>query len=65
MYALLQILAALALMIFLLNRRIHISYAVLAATAVLFVLSGFVPAHLGEALYSTAVSFTTWNMVLT
>ncbi len=65
MYALLQILAALALMIFLLNRRIHISYAVLAATAVLFVLSGFVPAHLSEALYSTAVSFTTWNMVLT
>ena len=65
MYALLQILAALALMIFLLNRRIHISYAVLAATAVLFVLSGFVPAHLGEALYSTAVSFTTCNMVLT
>ena len=65
MYALLQILAALALMIFLLNRHIHISYAVLAATAVLFVLSGFVPAHLGEALYSTAVSFTTWNMVLT
>lgn len=65
MYALLQILAALALMIFLLNQRIHISYAVLAATAVLFVLSSFVPAHLSEALYSTAVSFTTWNMVLT
>ena len=65
MFALIQILLSLALMILLLNRRIHISYAVLAATAVLFVLSGFVPAHLGQALYTTAVSFTTWNMVLT
>ena len=65
MFAFIQILLSLALMILLLNRRVHISYAVLAATAVLFLLSGLVPAHLGEALYSTAVSFTTWNMVLT
>ncbi|MBR4944840.1 MAG: DUF401 family protein [Peptococcaceae bacterium] len=65
MYSLLQILAALALMIFMLNKRIHISYAVLAATSVLFILSGFVPAHLVDAIYRTAASFTTWNMVLT
>lgn len=65
MFSLIQILLSLALMIILLNKRIHISYAVLAATAMLFALSGFVPAHLVEALYTTAVSFTTWNMVLT
>ena len=65
MYALFQIVLSLALMIALLNKRIPISYAVLAATLVLFVLSGLVPSHLGEALYSTAVSFTTWNMVFT
>ncbi len=65
MYALIQILLSLALMIALLNKRIHISYAVLAATAVLFALSGFKPNHLGDAVYSTVVSVTTWNMVLT
>ena len=65
MYALFQIVLSLALMIALLNKRVPISYAVLAATLVLFVLSGLVPSHLGEALYSTAVSFTTWNMVFT
>ncbi len=65
MYALIQILLSLALMIFMLNKRIHISYAVLAATAVLFILAGFVPAHLGQAVYSTVVSVTTWNMVFT
>lgn len=65
MYALVQILLSLALMIVMLNKRIHISYAVLAATGMLFLLSGFAPAHLGQAIYSTVVSFTTWNMVLT
>lgn len=65
MYSLLQILLALALMIILLHKKIHISYAVLAATAVLFVLSGPIPAHLGNALYRTVCSWTTWNMVFT
>lgn len=65
MESLLQILLALALMVVLLRKRIHISYAVLAATAVLFLLSGCIPSYLGQALYRTAVSWTTWNMVFT
>lgn len=65
MYALLKICAALLLMILLLQKRIPITYAILAAATVLFVLSGLVPAHLWTALSNTAASFTTWNMVLT
>ncbi len=65
MYALLQILFSLVIMIVLLRKHIHISYAVLAATAALFILSGLHITHLGQALYSTAVSWTTWNMVFT
>lgn len=65
MYALIQILLSLTLMIVLLRRRIAIGYAVLAATAVIFVLSGLSPAHLANALQRTAISATTWNMVLT
>lgn len=65
MYALLQILLSLCIMIFLLRKHIHISYAVLAATVILFSLSGFSPRHLAQALYTTTVSWTTWNMVLT
>lgn len=64
-YALVKILVSLLFMISLLRKRIHISYAVLAATAVLFVLSGFVPQYLGQALYQTIVSWTTWNMIFT
>ena len=65
MYPLVKILLALCVMIVLLQKRIHISYAVLAASAVLFLLSGLVPAYLTDALYSTAASWTTWNMVFT
>lgn len=65
MYALLQILLSLCIMIFLLRKHIHISYAVLAATVILFSLSGFSPRHLAQALYTTAISWTTWNMVFT
>ena len=65
MYALLQILLSLLIMIVLLRKHIHISYAVLASTAVLFMLSGLHLNHLIQALYSTAVSWTTWNMVFT
>jgi len=63
--ALLQILLALLLMIVLLRKRIHISYAALAAALLLFALSGFHPAQFGQALYSTLVSWTTWDMVFT
>ena len=65
MSALLQILLALLLMIVLLRKRIHISYAALAAALLLFALSGFHPAQFGQALYSTLVSWTTWDMVFT
>ena len=65
MSALLQILLALLLMIVLLRKRIHISYAALAAALLLFALSGFHPAQFGQAIYSTLVSWTTWDMVFT
>ena len=65
MSALLQILLALLLMIVLLRKRIHISYAALAAALLLFALSGFHPAQFCQALYSTLVSWTTWDMVFT
>ena len=65
MSALLQILLALLLMIVLLRKRIHISYAALAAALLLFALSGFHPAQFGQALYRTLVSWTTWDMVFT
>ncbi len=65
MHAFLQICISLFLMIVMLQKRIPITHAMLAASAALFALSGLVPAHLKDALYSTVVSFTTWNMVLT
>lgn len=65
MSAFVHILLALILMILLLRKRIHISYAALAAALLLFVLSGMQPSHLGEALYHTLASWTTWDMVFT
>lgn len=65
MSALLQILLALLLMIVLLRKRIHISYAALAASLLLFALSGFHPTQFSQALYSTLISWTTWDMVFT
>ena len=65
MYALTEILLTLLLLVILLRKKVAVCYAILASAILLFVLSGFVPSHLLEALKSTFISWPTWNMVFT
>lgn len=63
MLAVLKIFLTLALIVFLLNRKVKMGNAMLAGSAVLFVLSGLTLQHLGAALSNLVTSYSTWEIL--
>lgn len=64
MFAVLKIFLTLALIVFLLNRKVKMGNAMLAGSGVLFLLSGLTPTHLFTALSTTITSYNTWEILL-
>ncbi|QDR82242.1 DUF401 family protein [Sporomusa termitida] len=64
MLAILKILVTLALIVFLLNRKVKMGNAMLAGTTVLWLLSGGNLLHAQTAVINTVQSHSTWEIVL-
>lgn len=64
MLAILKIFLTLGIIVFLLNRKVKMGYAMLAGSAILFLVSGLGLPHLLTALTATAVSYSTWEILL-
>lgn len=64
MYAVLKIMVTLAVVVFLLNRKVQMGNAMLAGSGVLLLLSGFMLNHLQFAVWETVTNPSTWEIIL-
>lgn len=64
MYAVVKIVVTLAMVVFLLNRKVTMGNAMLAGAGVLLLLSGLQVAHLQTAIMETVTNPSTWEIVL-
>ncbi len=64
MYAVVKIVVTLAIVVFLLNRKVTMGNAMLAGAGVLLLLSGLQVAHLQTAIMETVTNPSTWEIVL-
>ncbi|MBP2637250.1 MAG: integral rane protein [Firmicutes bacterium] len=64
MYAVLKIMATLAVVVFLLNRKVKMGNAMLAGSGVLLLLSGLQLSQLQAAVWETVATPSTWEIIL-
>lgn len=64
MYAVLKIMATLAIVVFLLNRKVKMGNAMLAGSGALLLLSGFKLNYLQNAVWETVANPSTWEIIL-
>jgi integral membrane protein (TIGR00529 family) len=64
MLAVIQVLVILAVIVFLLNRKVTMALAMLAGSAVLFLWTGPTVAKLADAAYTTVTTSSTWEIIL-